>query len=321
MILDKYKKPIITIGITSFKEGEWLRDCWESVLAQNDHRWEAVIVLDGGADNITKNIFSVISHPKLRKFKMPSNKGPYPTRNKAFELTETPYHFYLDGDDQLLPNTISYVLDTFDKYPEAGFVYGDMEYFGTINCVVRIPHHVTVDDFIASQPIPGPACAYKKRDWLELGGYSKELNRGNGDYDFHMSLFEKGITGIHSERIIYRYRVGNPGKISSSYNRTYHQTHEIMVKKHPYFFKNIEKQNLFLAYAYKRSAIANFLGEDMESANKYANKAISLGLKSDIWVNVVRYSTNFPTFLVIFLKRMLLPCYRAIRQLTKSTSS
>ena len=33
---------LITIGITCYREGDWLRECWESVLAQTDDRWVAV---------------------------------------------------------------------------------------------------------------------------------------------------------------------------------------------------------------------------------------------------------------------------------------
>ncbi len=30
---------LITIGITCYREGDLLRECWESVLAQTDDRW------------------------------------------------------------------------------------------------------------------------------------------------------------------------------------------------------------------------------------------------------------------------------------------
>ena len=58
---------LITIGITCFREGEWLRECWESVLTQTDDRWQAVIVMDGGADDKTKEVFESLEHPKLKK--------------------------------------------------------------------------------------------------------------------------------------------------------------------------------------------------------------------------------------------------------------
>ena len=35
---------LITIGITCYREGDLLRECWESVLAQTDDRWVAMFV-------------------------------------------------------------------------------------------------------------------------------------------------------------------------------------------------------------------------------------------------------------------------------------
>ena len=51
----------ITIGITAYNEGDYLLEAWDSVLNQIDNRWEAVLVLDGGADSNTCHIFDNIS--------------------------------------------------------------------------------------------------------------------------------------------------------------------------------------------------------------------------------------------------------------------
>ena len=37
----------ITIGITSFNEGDYLFEAWNSVIEQMDNGWEAVMILDG----------------------------------------------------------------------------------------------------------------------------------------------------------------------------------------------------------------------------------------------------------------------------------
>ncbi len=50
------------------------------------------------------------------------------------------------------------------------------------------------------------------------------------DHDFFIGAMETGATGYHCGSTFYRVRVGNPGKVSSSYNRTFYKTHEIMVQ-------------------------------------------------------------------------------------------
>jgi glycosyltransferase involved in cell wall biosynthesis len=209
--------------------------------------------MDGTTHQRTREVFGQLGHPKLRKYAMPANMGPYPTRNKAFELTQTPYHFYLDGDDQLLPESVALVLETFARCPDAGFVYGDYECFGGRDEIWRYPHEVTSDDVVERQPTPGP-CAYKKQMWEQLGGYAPELARGNADYDFLIGAAEAGIKGYHCGQVFYRYRVGHAGRVSSNYGQRYHETLETIVQRRPRFFSNRRRRNRFLALGYKRAA-------------------------------------------------------------------
>ena len=269
-------EPLITIGITCYREGDWLRECWESVLAQTDDRWAAVLVMDGENDERTRQVFERIEHSKLRKHAMEENVGPYPTRNKAFELTETPYHFYLDGDDQLVPDSVRLVLRTFEENPAAGIVYGDYQYFGGASRIARFPRTVSADDFIAGQPTPG-ACAYRRETWERVGCFAPELARGNADYDFLIGAIESGISSRHCGEVFYRYRVGNSGTVSTSYRLRYHETLEIMVRRHPRFFHDRRRRRAFLACGYARAATENLKAGDRETACALASKAMRLG--------------------------------------------
>jgi glycosyltransferase involved in cell wall biosynthesis len=293
---------LITVGITCFSEGDWLLECWESVLGQTDDRWEAVLVMDGGASARTREIFEQLDHPKLRKFKMPENVGPYPARNKAFELTQTRYHFYLDGDDQLMPNSVAVVLKTFEKHPDAAFVYGDYQCFGADNAVWRYHTVVTAQDLVERQSTPGP-CAYKVETWLQLGGWAKELGRGNADYDFLLGAFEAGLRGCHCGETFYRYRVGHSGRISQSYKRHYHETHEIMVRRHPVFFSDHGRRNRFLALGYRHAAIANSDAGDIETAARLAWSAWSRGMWGDRSVQLLILQSWLSPWIYRMLRR------------------
>ena len=268
-------EPFITIGITCYKEGDWLLECWQSVLEQTDDRWEAVIVMDGGASQRTREIFNSLDHPKLRKYKMPTNSGPYPVRNKAFELTRTLYHFYLDGDDQLLPNSVELVLNAFISNLEIGIVYGDYVYFGLHNGISCFQKVITAESFLMAQPIPGP-CAYRKDIWVNVGGFATELARGNGDYDFHIGAFQQNVISHHLGCVFYKYRIGHTTKVSSSYKNLFHESARIIVKRQFSFF-SAKRRKIFLANAYQVSAIANRRAGNQIQAMRWAFMSMVYG--------------------------------------------
>lgn len=271
-------EPLVTVGITGFREGEWLRECWHSVLEQTDPRWCAVLVLDGGADDLTRQVYDSLEHPRLRKHSMPTNVGPYPVRNVAFELTSTPYHFYLDGDDQLLPDSVGMVLAAFEQHADASFVYGDYQRFGAREQVQLWNPRPSWDDFVPAQPIPG-ACAYRTSLWRELGGFAPDLARGNGDYDFWIGALERGHRGVHVGRTFYRQRVGqSAGRVAGSYERRYWETAEIIVRRHPVFFADARRRDRFLAVGYRRSVEAELSGGHALRAASLLGRGLERGL-------------------------------------------
>jgi glycosyltransferase involved in cell wall biosynthesis len=292
----------ITVAITCFNEGDWLLDCWESVLAQTDDRWVAILVMDGTTHQRTRQIFEQLHHPKLRKFAMLNNVGPHPTRHKAFELTETPYHFTLDGDDQLMPDSVALVLNTFECHPDAAFVYGDYECFGTRSEIWRHPMVVRPEDLVESQRTPG-ACAYKRQTWEQLGGYAIELARGNADYDFFIGASEAGLTGYHCGSMFYRYRVGH-AQVSQSYQCRYHQTHEIMVRRHPQFFSDTARRKRFLGLGYRRAALANRAAGNRKEAARLAWRAFRHGFSQDHELRNTLLEGYLPPWINRGLKRL-----------------
>lgn len=272
-------EPIITVGITCYREGEWLRECWESVLAQTDDRWTAVLVI-GNADETTRAIFEEIQHPRLTKFAWTEDPGPHASRDKAFELTQTPYHFYLDADDQLLPDAVKLTLEAFAQHPDAAFVYGDYERFGVEDSIKRFPRVYTQNDLAERQCLPG-ACAYRVDAWKSVGGFAPELSYTNGDYDFHISLSEAGFVGKHCGSLFYRQRLGHPGQVSSSFYLKYHLAQEIIVRRHPQFFQKRSRRRRFLALGYRTAALANRSAKNHTEAARLAAIAIVYGCWRD----------------------------------------
>jgi hypothetical protein len=224
---------------------------------------------------------------------MPTNVGPYPTRNKAFELTETPYHFYLDGDDMLLPDCIGLVLDTFAKNPDAGFVYGDYEICRPetpqqVVGVERFPQTFTPEGVIDGAHPPG-ACAYRKSLWERLGGFAPELARGPADFDFHIGAMELGVHGRHCGKSFYRCRKGH-ASVTGSYDARTGEIFETMVRRHPIFFRDGKLRRRFLAIGYRRAAYASHMAGDPRRAGQLGWLALRHGMWGNpkLWALVLK---------------------------------
>jgi glycosyltransferase involved in cell wall biosynthesis len=271
--------PLITIGITCYSEGEWLRECWQSVLEQTDNRWQAVIIMDGGASPETVTIYEELEHPKLQKFRFEENQGPYICRNKAFEMTETPYHFYLDGDDQLLPGAVEAVLQVFEFEPDAGYVslnWRDLE----TKAIYKVFREQGISELTSGSNYTGGG-AYSVEIWKKLGGFCTDpvLARGLADYDFHLALEEYDIPRVHSGRPLYLYRIGHENKISKKYAEEFYKKIEFIVERHPRLFKNTRLRDKLLARGYIHSAEHFAETGDREEAKRLGELSIKFDPK------------------------------------------
>ena len=97
---------LFTIGITAFREGNLLKEAFDSVNHQTFQNFKITMVLDGESDNKTKKIFDSITHPSITKIKLDENKGPYYCRTLAINKSNTVWYCHLDADDILPPRTL-----------------------------------------------------------------------------------------------------------------------------------------------------------------------------------------------------------------------
>jgi glycosyltransferase involved in cell wall biosynthesis len=264
-------EPLVTIGITCYREGEWLRECWQSVLAQTDSRWCAVLVMDGGADDATRAVFAELAHERLHKEAFEENGGAYRVRNRAVELTQTPYHLYLDADDRLRPNTVALALAAFEAEPELGAVVGDWQGFGDSHWRVRRPRRADADH-IAENGMGGGGAMYRCDIWREYGGFaagSDLLAKSGGDIDFNVGILAAGyeICGLGEVTYDVRWRQTSNSK---RHRRDIVAQHEEIMRRHPNMWPTAAAQRRFLAIAYRWLLSHLLRHEDYAAAGRCA---------------------------------------------------
>ena len=77
----------ISVGITAYKNSEYLLEALNSLIDQSVDTWEGIFILDKGADTKTKEIFNSFDHPRILKHRCRHHKGAEQARHEAIKLS------------------------------------------------------------------------------------------------------------------------------------------------------------------------------------------------------------------------------------------
>lgn len=105
--------PLVTVIVPGRDIGGFAPAALESLLAQTERRWQAILVDDGSADD-TGEIFAAAaaSDRRFRALTHAASRGLGAARNAALDLVDTPLVGFLDGDDELAPTAIERLSST-----------------------------------------------------------------------------------------------------------------------------------------------------------------------------------------------------------------
>ena len=298
-MLNQDKK--ITIGITAYKDSDYLEMAIDSVLNQASSNWNGILVLDGGSDQKTKKIFDDFEHPKFQKYELLENQGPYGTRAKAIELSDTEWYYQLDGDDLLPSNAISDVISAIDNNPGADYVYGDCLHFDSKKSFIKKPSD-NIENLCYSLQFNGQS-PIKVRLFEKIGGFAPRLYN-NADWDFWISAYEIGAVGEKINKIIYHRRLRD-GNVGSIYFENKPDNLEKVIIRHPKFF-NVERKKI-ARYKINELLAGHFRSNgNRRKAFFYAKKAEEYGDLTPTLSHIINeYNMNWLRFLARQIARRM----------------
>ena len=123
--------PLLSVIVPTFNKSSLLKETIQSVLNQNYHNWECIIVDDGSTENNlevgidfskTDKRISIFSRPDF-----PKPKGANACRNIGVENANGKYLIFLDGDDVLLPNCLDQRVKFMESNSHLDFAVFQME--------------------------------------------------------------------------------------------------------------------------------------------------------------------------------------------------
>jgi len=228
--------PAVSVIIPCFNQGEYLREAVESVRSQTFEDLEIIIVDDGSDDGKTPQICAALEGPGVKVINTP-NQGLAAARNTGIAESKGQYILPLDADDKIGSNYIEEAAAILKEEPDVGIVYCKAQLFGAVNTQWPLPEY-SLEEMLKNNIIFCSAL-YRRDDWERAGGYDPGMIYGWEDYDFWLSLIERGrqvrqLNGTH-----FFYRVDPHSMVRSTekwqkiemFKRIYHR-HSSFIGKH-----------------------------------------------------------------------------------------
>jgi glycosyltransferase involved in cell wall biosynthesis len=206
-----YDAPKVSVIIPVGPGHEYIiRQALDSIKAQTERFWEAIVVNDSGAE------MDLTAYPWAREYKTSARggMGAAHARNVGIEMASAPLIAFLDADDMFMPD---FLTKTIRAYSRTGaYIYtdwisqtksGQFENHDTLDFVVGDVFRKTSTHSI-NILLP--------TDWAKaVGGFDESMDTWE-DVDFFMKLAASGYCGhrVAEPLTLYRYSTGTLRELS-----------------------------------------------------------------------------------------------------------
>lgn len=114
----------ISVILTTYLHGKYIRASIESVLEQTFKDFELIIIDDESPDNTEEEV-SKLKDKRIKYIRQNHSGLPAKTRNKGIEMATGRLIAFLDGDDTWHPEKLHKCYEAFRKHPEVDLVCHD----------------------------------------------------------------------------------------------------------------------------------------------------------------------------------------------------
>lgn len=205
------EKPIVSIIIPCFNYGHFIGDAIASIKKCDSSLYELIIVNDGSTDAHTQKVLRNLEKSGYHIINQ-ENKGVAAARNAGIAVARGKYILPLDADDEIYPLYLESAIGLMEKNSEIGVVYGRAQLFGAEQGEWKLPKF-NIETLLIFNYIYVSAI-YHRDIWLEVGGYDTDSRiDGWEDWDFWVSVAEKGWKFVQMDELVFRYRIHESSKM------------------------------------------------------------------------------------------------------------
>lgn len=199
---------------------EYLRECWESILAQTMPLWELVLVDDGSDDPATLAVLAEIAAADVRVRRLTcEHRGIAASLNDGLAACRSNLVARMDSDDVMVPDRLARQLAAWDGLPhDTAVLGGQIDWLG-LPGRSRTCHPAAITRQIADNSnwfVNHPATMLNRAAVQAVGGYDPAFPRVQ-DLDLWLRLHETGFRLANMPDVLVHYRT-HPAQDSKGIN-------------------------------------------------------------------------------------------------------
>ena len=201
------KKPLVSIIIPCYNQGNFLPETLDSVLLQTYSNWECIIINDGSTDITESVALRYCKKDDRFKYFYQENKGLSASRNKGINNSLGKYILPLDSDDLIGKEYVEKSVEILENNPNIEIVYCKAKLFGIKKGIWQLPEY-SLNRLLGENCIFCSAF-FRRETYVLVGGYKENMKYGLEDWDFWLSIVEiKGENIVHKiNEILFFYRI------------------------------------------------------------------------------------------------------------------
>ncbi len=213
--------PKISIVMSLYNSGKYLREAIDSVLSQTLSDFEFIIIDDGSSDNGAAIVRSY-DDSRIRLI-IQENSGLAAALNKAIQLAKSKLIARMDPDDICFPERLSKQCEYLEQYPEVmalGSAAICIDLNGEVLPLISMKKHFEIGD----QPMPESPCIhpsviFRRSAFDKAGGYWNEMRFGGEDAVLFNEILSFGaIDNLPDPLIYYRLSPSSLSQKSKKFN-------------------------------------------------------------------------------------------------------
>ena len=204
--------PSVSVVIPCYNQGQYLREAVDSVREQTLQDFEILVVNDGSTDQFTLAVFAELQDSGIAVIHT-ANQGLASARNNGISKATGKYILPLDADDFIAPRYLEHAVAVLESCPETGIVYCRARLFGAVETDWNLPEYSLAE--MLQDNVIFCTAMFRRSDWELVGGYDPGMVYGWEDYDFWLSLIERGRGVYQIPETLFHYRVASDSMVRS----------------------------------------------------------------------------------------------------------